>query len=251
LSGALRRTFGDEAGKTRSALDDAALLDIHDRARSACETAVRLSQGAGATAAQQKSALDAAADQARTLAARGRDVRVVVQQLEDALERSKLVALNAGLEGARIGEPTGKALVAVADELRALSARALEALGDHVSGLGELERDRDKLLDQIAQAQERSRFLADELLRSQAAQREAESTVAELGRTLRETSATDPETARALTDAAEHARQLARALAALSSRGDRGAVLGALGPALKPLFRLLGDLYRGKSEQRP
>jgi DNA repair exonuclease SbcCD ATPase subunit len=249
---ALRRTLGDDGRGVRSPLDEAALLETQQRARKACENAVRLSQGAGATAAQQKSALDAAADQARMLAARGRDIRVPAQQLEDALQRSKLIALNAGLEGARIGEPAGKALVSVADEMRALTARALEALDEHFAALGQLDRDREKLLEQIAQAQQRARDLADELLRSQASQREAETALAELGRTLEESSATDPETARALTDAAEHARQLARSLAALSARGDRGAVVGALGPALKPLFRLLRDLYRGRPrEEQP
>jgi methyl-accepting chemotaxis protein len=249
--GALERVLGEDAAGGRSSLDDALLYRSHERAHTAAETAVRLAQGAGASAAQQKNALDSAADQARMLAARGRDSRLPTQQLRDSLERAKLVALNAGLEGARHGEPVGRALVGIADEMRALVTRALEALEEHVAMLADVDRDREKLLTQIEQAQQRARELAEELLRSQAAQRDAEVAVAEMGKTLAKASPTDPETARALTDAAEHAKGLLSSLRLLSARGDHGQTLGALGPALRPLWRALRELYRGGTREPP
>jgi methyl-accepting chemotaxis protein len=252
LIGALQRALGDEAERARTPLDDAFLFQAHERAQAAAETAVRLAQGAGATAAQHKSALDSAADQARMLGARGRDARLPTEQLRDSLERAKLVALNAGLEGARLGEPSGRALAGVADEMRALAARGLEALEQHLGMLAQADRNREKLLAQIEKAQQHASELADELLRSQAAQRAAQAELVQVGSSLARTSATDPETARALTQAAEHARGLLSSLTALTARGDRGAVLGALGPALRPLWRALRELYRGGArEQSP
>jgi methyl-accepting chemotaxis protein len=250
--GALQRAIGERDERGRSALDEALMFRAHERAQAAAQSAVSLAQGVGATAAQHKNALDAAADQVRLLVARGRDARVPTEQLRDSLERAKLVALNAGLEGARLGEPSGRALAGVADEMRALAGRALDALEQHQQMLAQVERDREKLLAQIEQAQQRARELADELLRSQAAQREAELALAEIGTSLASTSRTDPETARALTDAAEHARALVQSLTALSARGEPGLVAATLGPALRPLWRALRVLYRGGSgEQSP
>jgi methyl-accepting chemotaxis protein len=180
------------------------------------------------------------------LIARGRDARAPMQQIRDTLERAKLVALNAGLEGARIGDPVGKALVSVADEQRALASRALDALDELAEMLVRTEEDREKLLQRIEEARDRARELADELLRSQAAQRDSETALAELGKLLGKTTSTDPETARALTQAAEHARGLLGALTLLSNRRDRGVVRGALGPALRPLLSALRELYRGR-----
>jgi methyl-accepting chemotaxis protein len=249
LKGAITRAIRHDGAQGRSSLDDALLFEAQERALRAAETAVRLSQGAGATAAQQKSALDAAADQARMLVARGRDARGPVQQVRDTLERAKLVCLNAGLEGARLGEPAGKALVSIADELRSLATRSLEAVDELGSMQSQVEQDREKLLERIEQAQQRARELSEELLRSQASQRDAETALGELGKTLAKTSATDPDTARALSAAAEHARGLLSTLATLSARRDRGTILSALGPALRPLLDALRELYRGRPRQ--
>ena len=130
-------------------------------------------QAAGATAAQQRSALDAAADHARLLVARGRDLHAAAQQVRDSLDRAKLVALNAGLEGSRLAEPAGKAMLAIADEMRGLVTRALESLDEHLSLLGQVERERDKLAEQVEHARQRAAAWPRSCFRAQAAQREA------------------------------------------------------------------------------
>lgn len=233
-------------------LDEAFLYSRHEAAVKAAEEAVNTAHGAGATAAQQRTALDAAADHARLLVARARDVRSAAQRVRETLERAKLLALNAALEGARLGEPTGKAMVTVADEMRALVQRGLEAVDEHQTLLGQVDRERDKLAQQVDHARHRAAALVDDLLRAQAAEREAVNALGELGRGLHESSATDPDTARVVVEAANHARGLMDALSVLSSRRQSSLLWRALGPSIQPLLRLLGELDRGpRASNRP
>jgi len=249
--GVLRETVRGARGATRSArttLDEAMLFTLHEQASKAAAAAMSAAQTAGATAAQQRNALDAAADHGRLLASRGRDVRGAAQHVREALERAKLVALNTGLEGARLGEPAGKAMVLVADELRSGIGRALEALEEHLALIGQVERERDKLRDQVEQAQHAAAALADELLKSQAAQRESSGTLNELGQGIRRTAGTDPEVARVVASATEHARGLLAALNTLSSRSQRSLVLRALRPTIRPLLRLMREVDRSAAD---
>jgi methyl-accepting chemotaxis protein len=254
----MRRAFGAAVQRARggaaraSTLDEAILYTRHDTALKAAESAMSTTQGAGATAAQQRTALDAAADHARLLTARERDVRGAAQRVRETLERAKLVALNAALEGARLGEPAGKAMVAVADEMRALAQRGLEAVDEQQGVLGQIDRERDKLSEQVEHSRQRAATLADDLLRAQAAQREAVNALGELGRGLHQTTGTDPETARVVVAAADHARGLVDALSALSSRRQSSLLWRALGPSIQPLLKLLGELDRGgRAGSRP
>jgi methyl-accepting chemotaxis protein len=243
LRGAVRGARG-VAGSARTTLDQALLFSKHEQASVAASQSLRTAQAAGATAAQQRSALEAAADHARLLVSRGRELRGSVQQVGDALERSKLVALNAGLEGARLGEPAGKAMVAAADELRSVIGRAVGALEEHLSLLIQVEREREKLRDQVDQAKQSASALGDELLRAQTTQRDAVSSLEELGKGLEHATGTDREVARIVATAAEHARGLVEALRALSNRPQRSAVVRALRPTLLPLLRLMRELDR-------
>ena len=244
LVGALRTTVRgarEAAISARASLDEALLFSAHEQASKASQAAISTSQSAGATAAQQRSMLDAAADHARLLLARGRDVRAAAQRVRDELERAKLVALNTGLEGARLGESAGKALVSVADELRGVLGRAIEALEEQQQQVMQSEREREKLRELVDAARQGASALADELLRTQAAQRDAINSIDELGKSLQRTTGTDPDVAKALTTATEHARGLLGALEALSSRSQRGLVLRALRPTIQPLLRLMRE----------
>jgi len=236
------------AGTAKTTLDEAALFSQHERANVATAQSLRTAQAAGATAAQQRSALEAAADHARLLVSRGRDMRGSAHQVRDALERAKLVALNTGLEGARLGEPAGKAMVAAADELRSVIGRALAALEEHLSLLSQIEREREKLRDLVEQAKTAASALGDELLRAQTAQREAAGALEELGKGLERSTGTDREAARIVATAAEHARGLLEALSALAGRPQRGAVARALRPTLLPLLRLMREIDRREIE---
>jgi methyl-accepting chemotaxis protein len=243
----LRATLGAEKGAASAggAVEEALLFRAYERATAAMQSAVSTCQTAGAKAAQQRAALDAATDHVRLLLARSRDIRGTAQQLREAIERTKLVALNAGLEGARIGEPVGKPLVTVADEVRNLATRALEALDEHLALISQVDKDRDKLRDQVDVAREAASAVAEELLRAQSTQREATGALSEFGQGLQRATGADPETARAVAEAADHARGLLGALSTLATRPQRRFVLRALRPSLRPLMRLLRDLYRG------
>jgi methyl-accepting chemotaxis protein len=238
----------DVAGSTRTTLDEAALFSQHERANQAAAQSLRASQAAGATAAQQRSALEAAADHARLLVSRSRDMRGSAQQVREVLERAKLVALNTGLEGARLGEPAGKAMVAAADELRSVIGRALALLEEHLELLAQVEREREKLRDQVEQAKTGAGTLGDELMRTQNAQRDTTAALEELGTGLERSTGTDREAARIVATAAEHARGLLEALSALAGRPQRGAVARALRPTLLPLLRLMRELDRRDTE---
>jgi hypothetical protein len=240
----------DVSGGQRTTLDDALLLRAQDSAEKSAETALGASQAVGAVAAQQKSALDAATDRARLLHARGNDAEGSVARAREALERAKLVALNTGLEGSRLGEAKGRALVLVAEEVREIARMGLESLAELGGTLAQLDQERGALDHDLEAARQRAADLSQELLRIQAAQREAQVSVTELGRLLRSTTGSDPETARLLTQVADHARGLLGALSELSTKPQRGFVLRAVGPTLRPLLRLLRELdQRGRADE--
>jgi len=246
LLGALRGAVDTATGSSRSggALSDAELFRAHEAASAAAGSAMSLSQTAGASAAQQRTALEAAADGIRTLITRGREARASLTRTREALEQIRIVALNAGLEGARLGDPAGKPLVLVAEEVRTQAGRATDAIGDHVATLEHMEREREKLREQLDAAQQRSSDVARDLLQAQALQRDVTTALNDLGSRLEEVTQTDPETAKVVTEAADHAKALANALQTLATKPHPSSVLGALAPALRPLLRLLRELYR-------
>lgn len=235
-----------------NALDDAQLFGAHDSATRAADTALGASQTAGASAAQQRSLLEAAVHTVQSLTGRARDARNNLNRTREALEQIRIVALNAGLEGARLGDPAGKPLLLVAEELKAQVTRALGFVGEHDAALEQMDRDRDKLRDNVELAQQRSADLARDLLQAQASQRDVGAALAELGSRLGHVLETDPETARALAEAAENARALEAALTGLAGKPQRAALVGALAPALAPLLQLLGELGRnGPGVEQP
>jgi methyl-accepting chemotaxis protein len=237
--------------RARTSLDDAFLFRAFERARAAADAAMSSTQAAGASAAQQKNALDTVGDGMRLLASRVRDARGQTSQARESLDQIRIVALNAGLEGARLGDPLGKPLSLVAEEVRTHLARSLAALEDHATVQAQLDRDYEKLKEQLDVAQARSAELARELLSAQATQRDAVTSLTEVGDRIKDASETDPETARAVAEAAEHARALAASLSALSSKPHRASLLGALGPSLGPLFKLLREVYRAGVDGEP
>jgi methyl-accepting chemotaxis protein len=232
------------AGARPSAIDEGVLLSCQERAARAAETSMSTCQAAGATAAQQRTSLDGAMDHARLLLSRSRDIKSAAERVRDSLDRAKLIALNAGLEGARLGENIGRPLVSVADEMRAVIGRGLDALAEHLSVLEQVDRERERLRDYVEQARQLSSQLADELLRAQAAQRESGEALAACADYLQQATGTDAQTARAVSQARELVQGLSGVLGQLSSESQRGLLLRALGPSLEPLLAVLRELDR-------
>jgi methyl-accepting chemotaxis protein len=252
LLDALREALGAEPPDVRSAaVDDALLFRACENAEQAAEAALAASQAAGASSAQQRGALEATADSVKLLFSRAREGRAGLTQTREALEQIRLVALNAGLEGARLGDPLGKPLVLVAEDVRAHAVRALAALEQHDESLAQLDRDREKLRAEVESASLKTSEVARDLLQTQAAQRDVSTALADVSERMKRVTRTDAETARLLADAADHARALTRALGTLETRPGRASLLGSLGPSLGPLRELLRTRFPDDSSGRP
>jgi methyl-accepting chemotaxis protein len=227
-----------------SAVQGARLLAALDAAKTAAMRASSEQRAAASGLSRQRGELEAVQESAQKLAARGRDIRNSLQVLRESVDRARLSALNAGLEGARLGEPLGKALVVMSDEQRNLLARALDALSEHAALLAEVERDRDRCLAELSQLSEGARNTDSALARAEGQSQLTTALLHELRTDLGQLVGGDPEAARAMAEAAAQVRTAAESLAALNARGPLG--VEALRELLSPLLALIPA-----SEDRP
>jgi hypothetical protein len=204
-------------------LNPATLLTALERAARAVLDAVDAAQATTTTSARVVSAADAAAEQAELLRTRERDVEAASERVRDALERAKVVALNAGLDGARLQDPVGKVLMAVADEVRTALTRAMDALDEHDALAVQVEKERGKLREQVLTLQRESPVLRRELEQALDAERG------------RRSAGADEHTARWIARATEHALELRRALAQLPLGPQSRVALRSLRTVLEPL----------------
>ncbi|MBI3201751.1 MAG: hypothetical protein IT377_19875 [Polyangiaceae bacterium] len=252
LIGGLRETLsGERPPEPSRGVEDALLFRASEKAEHSAETALSASQAAGASAAQQRSLLDAAVDGVKLLFSRSREARTSLAAAREALEQIRLTALNAGLEGARLGDPAGKPLVLVAEDIRAHAARAMSALEQHTSAFDQMDKDRDKLREQVESAQARTADVARDILQLQAVQRDVSTALADVSARVKHVTRTDPESARMVAEAADHARALVEALTALAARPQNKSLFGSLGPTLGPLIELMREQYRDESDDSP
>ncbi len=212
-----------------------------EEARRAAEQAEQAELDATAAATRGRGELDLLSEAVRSLPTRSRELRTNVTLLREALERAKLSALNAGLEGARLGEPVGRALVDLAGDLRELLSRAVGTVEEHAALLGELERERDRLAESLATARSALAATAEALARSQPLRRDLSRAHGELERRLAAALGTDPETARLLAAAADQTRLLQKTLAGLIEQGATEAARELLAP--------LGKIMAGAGEK--
>jgi len=220
-----------------SAVHGARLLAALEATKNAATRANAEQRTASAGLARQHLELEAAQEAAQNLAARSHDIRNSLQVLRESVDRAKLSALNAGLEGARLGEPIGKALVVMSDEQRNLLARALDALQEHGGLLAEVERDRDRCLAELSRISEDARQATAALGRAEQQTALTCALLGELRSDLVEFFGSDPETARAMTEAAAHVRTATASLLELAQRAPLG--VDALRELLSPLLALI------------
>jgi chromosome segregation ATPase len=224
-------------------LNSAMLFGAHHVANSSAERSVEQCAQASQALQQCRTQIETFADQARRLEVRLRDTRASATQLAEALDRIKLVALNTGLEGARLGESSGKALVAVADEVRALSSRGLDVVAAHIRLMEEAEAEQQKLLQAAELAQSQAMHLAAQLRQIHETQCDTVAAMAELEKNIERASGLDANAAADLQRVAEHGQGLISALEALSVSRRRRVVKSLLLPSIEPLLRtLLADV---------
>lgn len=238
----LRRGAREGVTGGRSAVEESALWSSHERASAAVRESGEAAQRIASHVAKQRGLVDALADRARGASARSTDLSGSFTRLRETFARLELVALNAGLEGARLGEGPGQALGLVSDEVRAQTTRGSEACRELGLALGEIGSELAQVHSSLDRAREASAEVAQEAARVGGASADAERALLEMGERLRSTTGSDPETARAIADATEHARSLVAALASLSGKAPQAVVITALRPVLEPILRLLeGD----------
>lgn len=186
------------------------------RASAAAEQATGSAQ---AQAGRQAAEIEALLEGGERLALRGRDLRASVQDLRDTLERGRLSTLNAALEGARLGEAAGKALVAMTEEVRSALGRSADVLDEHATRVAELERERERLLLALGPLADAARAVAVEVTRAAEQSRSQQGALAELALELRQQLGVDPELGALLARAGREAGDLLDTLSALESRG--------------------------------
>jgi len=237
----LRRTAKSAQASAygRSAVEENALWNAHERAMAATRDAAAAAQRIAGNVGRQRGAVDAVGDKARSTAARAQELATGLARLVDAFDRLGLVALNAGLEGARLGESAGKALLLVSDEVRGQAVRGGETAREIASAVAEVGVDLGQLTAQVGQARETTSEVAQDAARVAGACGEADVALTDIRDRLRKTMGSDPETVRAIAETAENARALVSSLTALSGKVPRNLLLSALRPMLDPLARLL------------
>lgn len=242
LLGLVQRTAkAASASPSRSPVDGAAIWSLHDNALVRTRDASEASQRVASNLAKQRASVDVLADRAHAVAAHAQDLSAGLTRISDAFERLSLVALNVGLEGARLGETVGRPLLLVSEEVRTHVNRGTTSARELTATLGDIGTDVSRLHATIDQARQASTEAAQEAARVSGSTAEAERTLVELGARLREATGNDPETMRLVAEAGEHARSLMTALTGLSGKVPRQLLLGALRPLLDPLARVLGE----------
>jgi len=247
----LRRTMetGDEsANRTTAALSDAALWRAHEQASRSIEASSAHAERLVTASARQRGSVDGAAERAGLVAARSEGLSTNAARVSETFERLGVVGLNAGLEGARLGEPHGRALLLLAEEIRVNVRRGAEA----AEQLGRVAQEIAAESVEVRAALERSRGEAHEVgqeaAQLSASTQQANRSLTDLAARLRKATGVDLETARTVAIATEHARGLVNALSALPTTTRTTQALKALGPLIGPLLRLLGELEEGAPE---
>jgi methyl-accepting chemotaxis protein len=231
------RANADAAGRT--AVEESGLWASHQRAAASVRETGEAAQRIASQVAKQRGMVDALADRARGVSGRATELSTSFGRLKEIFARLELVALNAGLEGARLGEGPGHALALVSDEVRAQAARGTEACRELGLALAEIGGELVQVHANLDRTRDASAELAQEAARVGGASGDAERAIGEMADRLKKTTGSDPETARAVAEMTEHARALVASLSSLSGKVPQALVVAALRPALEPLQRLL------------
>src|SRR3954452_15124117 len=186
------------AGAGRSAVEESALWAAHQRAATAVRDSGEAAQRIASHVAEQRGTVDALADRARAVAARANDLSTSCGRIVDSFARLELVALNAGLEGARMSEGAAQALGLVSDEVRAQATRGSEPSRELSTTLAEIGSELLQVNASLDRTREAAAEVAQEAARVGGASADAERALVDIGDRLRNTTGSDPETARAI-----------------------------------------------------
>jgi len=242
----LRRAARPEE-ETRVEVDpeqlDAALWAAHHEARKEAAAAADVAPKIVDAADRHRAMLDGASERASAMAAHAEGLTLAATRVGDVFERLSVVALNAGLEGARAAQPQGKALLLLSEEIKGHAGRGAEIARDLVVVVEEIAGETNLLRKDLGGALAAAKETGQTARSMASIVGRAEAALAETDRLLRRATGVDPEVSRALALAAEHARGLFSALSTLRAATQaRPVLLRVLRPVLVPLARLLREL---------
>jgi methyl-accepting chemotaxis protein len=239
-----RKTVGRRpASGAASPLEEAGLWSAQEQAKRAVEQSGALAERVAASVARQRGLIERSAEQASVMAARAEGVAVSAARVSESFDRLGVVALNAGLEGARVAEPQGRALLLLSEEVRANVTRGAEASRKLAELVEEIAGEAAEVRRQLERSRAEVAEVGQDAAQLRAATQDADRALGELGQRLRRATGIDPEVARAVAVAAEHAQGLVTALSTLSTvRGAGASVMQALQPVMAPLGRLLEEI---------
>jgi methyl-accepting chemotaxis protein len=222
-----------------SPADISALWAAHERSLARARDAGAAAQRIASSASRQRGSMDGIADRGRSLSSRVAELQTAAARLLDSLERLGLVALNAGLESARLGETEGRSLALVSEEVRTQSMRGGDAARELITSLSLLAADFGQLDASVGQAQSVVSEVTQEASRVAGAAIDTEAALLDLGERAKSVTGSDPDQLRAVAEATERARALVASLATLSGKVSSDLVLVALRPMLESLADLV------------
>ncbi len=251
----LRRTAsvvgsdGDSGGSPTLGLEDAALWNAEEQATLSIAESSQRAERLAAAVARQRASIDGAAERANVVAARAEGLSASAARVSESFERLGVVALNAGLEGARMNEPQGRALLLLSEEIRANVRRGADASEQLARVVEEIAGESIEVRRQLERSRAEVSEIGQEAAQLQSAAQQATRSIEVLGARLRRATGVDPEVARAVAVASEHARGLMTALTTLTMAAREAPVMSALKPVIGPLVRLLRELEGSEGEK--
>jgi hypothetical protein len=165
--------------------------------------------------------------------------------------RHVLIRHAGSIEGARLGESSGKALVAIAEEVRNLSSRGLDIVATHIRLVEEAEVEQAKLIQASELAQSLAMELANMLRLTQECQIDAQASLDMLEKAIERASGLDATTALEVQRVAEHGQGLLSALEGLSVSRRQKIAKTMLLPAVEPLLRALLQVAQADAQSEP
>ncbi|PIE05990.1 MAG: hypothetical protein CSA75_01890 [Sorangium cellulosum] len=226
------------------------MWSAHQRAQEGATRLIETATQLVARTTRHQVSVDAIVELACNATSRGAEISNTMDRVRVTLDRLRLVALNVGLEGARLGDPAGRALINVAEEVRDHSERGGEALHDLNTALEDVLVSWDQLSHKAEDLRQSHATIVSQVGQHQANAQQVVSDVNAVGEHARRLTDTDPETALILTQVSEHARALIQALTSLGGRVRRELIRSAIGPSLQPLLRALLDVAKGSRGEK-
>jgi hypothetical protein len=241
----LRRTAGafeDESAPRAPSLDDSALWAAEEQAAASLQESGARAERLAAAVARQRGLIEAAAERASVVTAHADGLSASSGRVIESFERLGVVALNAGLEGARVPEAQGRALLLLSEEIRANVRRGTDAAEQLRRAVEEIGSESAEVRQRLERSRLEVSEVGQEAALLQAAAQQATRSLDDLAARLRKATGVDPEMARAMAQAGEHARGLMTALSTLTTAAQGARVAGALRPVIGPLVKLLREI---------